>query len=165
MNIYSRIFWLPCDVPGRLAMLSRPAAERLTAEIAAWRDAGVSVVVSLLEPDEQDELGLRRESELCAQAGIEFVSFPIADGGVPASRRDAGALTRRLAKAIAVSSVVGIHCRAGIGRSAIIAASILIALGNSAETALASITQARGVGVPDTREQRDWITADQTRTM
>lgn len=66
-------------------------------------------------------------------------------------------LAHRLARAIEAGSVIGVHCRAGIGRSAIIAASILMALGQTADAALKLITEARGVSVPDTFEQREWI--------
>jgi protein-tyrosine phosphatase len=155
--MYSRIFWLPCDAPGRLAILSRPSGEWLADEVTAWREAGVSVVVCLLEAHEQAELGLLREADQCRAHAIEFVSFPIADRGVPASPQDLATLAHRLARAIAAGSIVGVHCRAGIGRSAIMTASILMALGQSADAALELITKARGVSVPDTSEQRDWL--------
>lgn len=83
--MYSRIFWLPFGAAGRLAILSRPTSEWLADEITAWRDAGVSIVVSLLEPQEQAELGLLAEAEQCRMHALEFVSFPIADRSVPAS--------------------------------------------------------------------------------
>jgi hypothetical protein len=52
-----------------------------------WKAAGLDVVVSLLEPDEISELGLRREAELCRAQGIAFISFPIADRGLPKSHK------------------------------------------------------------------------------
>jgi hypothetical protein len=39
----------------------------------------------------------------------------------------------------------------------LIAASVLICSGIEADGALALIKEARGVSVPDTEEQRDWI--------
>jgi protein-tyrosine phosphatase len=155
--MYSRIFWLSSGVAARLAVLSRPESEWLADEAVAWREAGISTVVSLLEAHEQAELGLLQEAQHCRARGIEFVSFPIADRSVPASRQDVAALAHRLARAIETGSIVGVHCRAGIGRSAIMAASILMALGHSADTALEMIAKARGVSVPDTSEQREWI--------
>jgi protein-tyrosine phosphatase len=50
-----------------------------------------------------------------------------------------------------------IHCRAGIGRSSLIAAGVLITLGSDASVALAEIGRARGLRVPDTAEQDEWI--------
>jgi len=49
---------------------------------------------------------------------------------------------------------VAVHCRAGIGRSLMIAASALIHIGLSTESAFRSIEESRGCPVPDTREQR-----------
>jgi protein-tyrosine phosphatase len=155
--MYSRIYWLPCDAAGKLAILTRPAGEWLADEVAHWQQAGVSLVVSLLERHEQGELRLLQEAEQCLAQAIEFTSFPIADRGVPGSCEAVATLAQSLAQAIVTGKVVGIHCRAGIGRSAIMAASILMALGQSADTALDSIGAARGVPVPDTPEQRDWI--------
>jgi protein-tyrosine phosphatase len=54
---------------------------------------------------------------------------------------------------------IAIHCRAGIGRSSMIAACALILCGIDAAEALALIKAARGVSVPDTDEQRDWVIA------
>ncbi|WP_158747891.1 hypothetical protein [Acidisphaera sp. L21] len=71
---------------GRLAIMARPrAGDWLEDEVVGWKAEGVDTVVSLLERDEVEELGLGLEATLCAQQGMEFISFPIADRGVPAS--------------------------------------------------------------------------------
>jgi protein-tyrosine phosphatase len=157
--MFQRIFWIECGRAGRLAILSRPAAEQLADEIAAWGDAGVTAVVSLLEPEEARELGLRLEGELSRGQGIEFTSFPIADRGVPASGAEAIGLARRLAQLIEAGGTVGVHCRASIGRSGMIAAAILIELGYSEDQALAMIAAGRGLRVPETPEQRDFVSS------
>ena len=155
--MFQRIFWIACRGPGRLAILSRPAAEQLSEEIAAWRAAGVTTVASLLEQQEQFELVLSAEAELCRAQGIDFASFPIADRGVPASIEDAVALVRRLAHAVEIGGTVGVHCRAGIGRSGMIAAAVLMALGHSEDQALDAVAAGRGLRVPETPEQRGWV--------
>ena len=155
--MFQRIFWIECTAEGRLAILSRPAAEQLAEEIAAWREADVTVVASLLEAEEARELGLRDESELCRAHGIEFTSLPIADRGAPASFAEAILLARRLAHAIEAGGTVGVHCRAGIGRSGMIAASVLIALGHPEEQALAAVAAGRGLNVPETPEQKAFV--------
>jgi protein-tyrosine phosphatase len=155
--MFQRIFWIECGGPGRLAILSRPAQEWLREEVAAWRDADVTIVASLLESQEQRELGLGAEADLCRAHGIDFASFPIQDRGIPASPADAVALARRLANAIANGGTVGVHCRAGIGRSGMIAACVLMALGHSEDHAFEAIAAGRGLRVPDTPEQRDWV--------
>jgi protein-tyrosine phosphatase len=65
---------------------------------------------------------------LCRQHGIEFISFPIPDRGVPASLRDATDLVRTVVNGIGDGKAVAVHCRAGIGRSSLIAASVLVYL-------------------------------------
>src|SRR5215467_12015677 len=58
---------------------------------------------------------------------------------------------------------VGVHCRAGIGRSSMIAACALIRTGLSVELAFRMIEKARGCSVPDTPEQREWVERYSTR--
>ena len=154
------IHWIDPLTPGRLAIMARPrAGDWLEDEIAGWKAQGVDVVVSLLEMEEVTELGLRREAELCRATGIEFVSFPIPDRGVPASRRETAKLAKSIAAKIAAGRAIAIHCRAGIGRSSIVAACALVCAGIDADTAFVLIARARGVSVPDTDEQRNWVTA------
>jgi polymorphic toxin system DSP-PTPase phosphatase-like protein len=155
--MFQRFFWIECGGPGRLAIVVRPAAESLADEVAAWRDAGVTVVASLLEPAEAWELGLGDEGELCRGRGIEFTSFPIADCGVPASLADTVGFVRRLAHVIEAGGTVGVHCRASIGRSGMIATAILMALGNAEDRALAGVAAGRGLNVPETPEQRAFV--------
>jgi protein-tyrosine phosphatase len=151
------MFWIECPGPGRLAILSRPVPEQLPDEIAAWRAAGVTTVASLLEPEEQRALGLHGEAALCRAHRIELASFPIPDAGVPASLADGVALARRLAQVVEAGGTVGMHCRASIGRSGMIAASVLMALGRSEDQALKAVAAGRGLRVPETPEQRAWI--------
>jgi protein-tyrosine phosphatase len=153
----SRIFWIGPLASGSLAILGRPQADRLVDEIATWRAAGIRTIVSLLEPTEANELGLGKEAEGCANAGVEFVAFPIPDRGVPEAMADAAALCDAIAARLQRGERVGIHCRSGIGRSAVIAACVLTRLGYSAEAALAMIAAARGTRVPDAAEQENWI--------
>lgn len=155
----SRLHWIEIPVVGRLAIMARPRADDwLEAEVAEWKAAGLDVVVSLLERGEVSELGLQREPELCQASGIEFISFPIPDRGVP-EVREALQIASSTAAGIAEGRSIAVHCRAGIGRSSTIAACALICLGIDAGEALALIKDARGLTVPDTEEQRDWIMA------
>ena len=52
---------------------------------------------------------------------------------------------------------VVVHCRQGIGRSAMIVAAALIAGGLTAEAAVNVVRQSRGLDVPETQVQRQWI--------
>jgi protein-tyrosine phosphatase len=156
----SRLHWIEIPFAGRMAIAARPRADDwLEAEIAEWKASGLNVVVSLLEAEEVSELGLRREAELCRAAGIDFVSFPIPDRGVPNSRRHALQIANSIAQSVSGGQSIAIHCRAGIGRSSMVAACALVRLGVEAADAFILIREARGLSVPDTEEQRDWVMA------
>jgi protein-tyrosine phosphatase len=152
------VYWI--DAPGnrRLAIMPRPrAGDWLDDEIAGWEKEGIDVIISLLEPEEIAELGLQREAARCHELGIEFVSFPIPDGGVPARAREAIALAEAIIVRLKEGKSVGLHCRAGIGRSALIAACVLALFGIAPGAAFDLIEKARGVKVPDTEGQRKWV--------
>lgn len=155
----SRLHWIAVPTNGRLAIMARPRADDwLAIEIDGWKSAGLDLVVSLLEPDEVSELGLQNEALLCHERGIAFLSFSIPDRGIPAidaTRHLAGLISRE----VLGGRSVAIHCRAGIGRSSVIAACAMICSGIEAAEALRLIEEARGIKVPDTEAQRDWVIA------
>lgn len=155
--MHSTLYWIDAPGPLRLAIMARPrAGDWLEDEIAHWRASGVGIVVSLLEREEVEDLGLQREAPLCAENGIEFRSFPIPDRGLP---DDAGEALRFVAEVARAGKPVAIHCRAGIGRSSLMAAAMLIGGGMNPAAAMSAIGAARGVPIPDTDAQRDWVLA------
>jgi protein-tyrosine phosphatase len=152
-------YWIPISV-GRLAIMARPrAGEWLRDEIDGWYSIGIETVVSLLEVSEVQELMLGDEASCCEASGIEFISFPIRDRGVPTSTPITRGLIDGLASKLQTGSSVAIHCRAGIGRSSLIAACLLQRLGVESDEAFKMISRARGVAVPDTDAQKAWVVA------
>ena len=94
------IYWIDGTEPGRLAILARPrGGDWLGDEVKGWKEAGIDIVVSALTDAEQAEWELQKEADLCRSQGMDFVSFPITDRGVPASERETRDLTARLAEA------------------------------------------------------------------
>ena len=143
---------------GNVAVSPRPrGGEWLDDEVSAWSQAGVDVVVSLLTHEETRELGLSDEGELCRRHSITFISFSIEDLSVPTSRSDALKLIRRLNLLLAEGHSLLIHCRGGIGRSGLIAASLLVSSGIKPEAALRQASDARGFSVPETAQQIKWV--------
>jgi protein-tyrosine phosphatase len=141
-----------------LAVVPRPrGGDWLEDEVREWRAAGIDVVVSLLQPDEAADLDIAGEADLCEANGVEFVGFPVSDRGVPPSPRAFAELVRGLEGKLAAGKQVAVHCRQGVGRSAMLAASLLIAAGIAAESAWGRVRAARGCPVPDTVEQKDWV--------
>lgn len=130
------VYWIDEPAGARLAIIPRPrAGDWLDGEIAGWRGQGIDVIVSLLEAGEVRELGLRREAGVCHNLGMEFISFPFPDGGVPATRREATALAEGIVMRLSEGKAVALHCRAGIGRSSLEAACVLVLLGMAPGTA------------------------------
>jgi predicted protein tyrosine phosphatase len=143
--------------PGTLSVMARPrGGDWLPDEVQAWRDAGVDMVVSLLTPEEREELGLNDEASLCQLANLAFHAFPILDRSAP-QLAEAESLITEIVAALTAGKHVAIHCRMGIGRSAMIAAAVLVTLGGASEDALERIRAARGLPVPDTPEQAQWV--------
>lgn len=154
----STVYWIDIPDPGRIAIMARPrAGEWLEDEITGWQGQAIDVVVSLLERSEIAELGLQDEPALCQAAGIAFISFAIPDRGVPVSPRETRSLAQRLADMLRDGKAVAIHCRAGIGRSSLVAACALACAGVEPTIGFDRIAEARSVPVPDTDQQRAWV--------
>jgi protein-tyrosine phosphatase len=153
-----KLYWIDVSPGGRLAISARPrGGDWLEDEIEGWRKEGVNVVVSLLTKAENEELDLATEASLTMRKGIEFHSFPIEDRGVPKSSASVEKLVEQLSGEIHDGKSVVIHCRQGVGRSSLILAAVMVAAGEDLRQALSQISQARGVEVPETIEQRNWL--------
>lgn len=158
--IKSDVYWIQGPWPGRLAILARPrGADWLEDEVEAWKEIGVDTVVSLLTQSEEVELSLTEESELVRRRGLTFINFPIADYSVPRSEGATRQIVDELKDRLSRGNKVGIHCRQGIGRSSLVAACVLVTSGESSRNAFRYIESARGVSVPDTTEQKNWVTS------
>ena len=152
------IYWVKQVEPFRLAIMARPrSGDWLRDEITGWRRANVGTVVSLLEPHEIRELGLSDEAALCEASGIEFLSFPIQDRGAPSSIRDTTVLVEGIVSRLRNDTAVSVHCRAGIGRSGLVAGCVMLKLGVPFSEVFPILSQVRGNSVPDTPVQVKWV--------
>jgi protein-tyrosine phosphatase len=143
---------------GQLAVAPRPrGGDWLQAEIFAWRSKHINAVVSLLVPQEVSELGLQEEAEICASYRIEFLNLPIEDRSVPTSYLETLGLIRYLDSRLTHGENILIHCRQGVGRAGIIAAGLLIYRGIDPQAAIQRVSLARGIPVPETKEQLAWL--------
>lgn len=146
---------------GFLAVMAKPVAgEWADDEFSGLHDGGLRQVVSLLEDHEAFELSLSDERELCERHGLSFISYPIPDRGVPPTVRSFADLTRCIYEESAGGRSTVVHCRAGIGRTGLVAAGVLLHAGFGVDEALDRISERRGINVPDTDEQRAWLLAN-----
>jgi protein-tyrosine phosphatase len=148
----------PYWINSQLAIVPRPrGGDWLDDEMTALREAGVDVVVSMLEEDETAELGLQEERASAQRAGLMFVNFPIKDRNVPLNKLLFDEFLLGLEGHISQGKRVGVHCRACIGRASVTTASLLIRSGVAPADAWLQVATVRGFPVPDTAEQREWV--------
>jgi protein-tyrosine phosphatase len=158
--VLAKIFSVGVGDATKIGVMARPrGGDWLKDEIRAISDAGFSVVVSLLTDAEQIELDLVNEGLHCEQLGLNFVRLPIEDMRVPALDDQAIAFLATLRQLHAAGNSVVVHCRAGIGRSPMIAACIMLSPKCGIHSAFIQLSEARGMKVPETPEQREWALA------
>jgi hypothetical protein len=156
-RVSTPIYWIGEVGAGRLAIVPRPRGDWLAEDLEGLQEAGIDVLVSLLTPPETVHLGLVDEPAVARALGLSFASLPIPDMGIP---QDAAATRQALAglhSALTAGNTVAIHCRQSIGRSSTIAASLLVMSGLSVREAWARVAHARGLPVPETSAQREWV--------
>lgn len=143
---------------GYLAVMAKPVAgEWIDDEFSGIAEFGIHTVVSLLQATEAYEVGLQQEQQYADKYAMDFISYPIADRGLPDSLTRFSELTARLYQQISEGNNTLIHCRGGIGRTGMVAAGILMHAGFKPEAAFELISRKRGVQVPDTRAQSEWV--------
>lgn len=154
------IYPITAAAPHRVSIVARPHGhDWLWDELLALSREGINTLVSMLTAGEASELGLDQEEVECGAAGIEFVRVPMPDRAVPPDKETFLRTVEHLAELVRAGQHIAVHCRAGIGRSSLLVASILVRLGWKVDRAFDSIGAARGCSVPDTSEQRQWVTA------
>jgi len=143
---------------GSLSVMAKPVSgEWIEDEFKNIANAGIHRIVSLLERAKSYEVGLSNEKILTKKNGMEFINYPIKDKELRESLNEYIELVNRLYQGIESGINTVIHCRAGIGRTGMVAAGILLRFGLSPEEAFDQISTKRRVTVPDTQEQIDWI--------
>lgn len=154
------VFWIDGNPYVFLAIVLCPrGSHSLRRELQTMQRGGVETLVSLLEVDEADWLGLADEGPLAQQLGLEFLSHPIPDHHTPPDPHAFRAFVTGLAARLRAGERIGVHCWGSIGRATVTAACTLIHLGWKPDAALAAVESARGRPVPETEEQERWILA------
>jgi hypothetical protein len=152
------LYWLDGSSRGKLAMAARPrGGDWLRDDLAGWKRAGIDTVLSLLTPEEEKDLDLRDEAGDVRTLGMEFVSFPIPDRHIPKSETKWTQALEKVDRILSEGKNVVVHCRQGIGRSGLAVACLLVRRGMSPGAAVDAVSAARGIPVPETSEQREWI--------
>jgi protein-tyrosine phosphatase len=160
MSALARLYTVQGLSSGKMSIMPRPrGGDWLADELKMLFFDGVDVLVSLLTSGEAAELDLQDEAECCRRQSIVYLSYPIPDLTTPPFTPDTFALLEQLKAYLARGKHVVAHCRMGLGRSALIAASTLVLAGFTPEYACAQLSAVRGYTVPEMEEQRAWVKA------
>lgn len=117
------------------------------------REIRINHVVNLLDNNDLRELGLLEEPSIARSLGLNYTSFPIEDFSFPHDTKAFIALAKSLKAEILNKQIIAIHCRAGIGRSSLLAAAILASFAFPKDKIFEHISLHRKVNVPDKEEQ------------
>jgi ADP-ribosyl-[dinitrogen reductase] hydrolase len=129
----------------------------LTVDLLRLRNEyGTVVLVSLVEEWELAQLGIAALATEASKAGIELDRLEIRDGGVPADPELFVALVKRTLARVRAGKTVVIHCRGGLGRTGVLAAVCLRALGFEANRAM-QIVRAVRPGTIENTAQEDFV--------
>jgi protein-tyrosine phosphatase len=123
-----------------------------------WLQAqGIETLVSLLRAEESKILHLDAEGRLCQSMGIDYKWLPVQDHSIPESMPEFRLVVEHLQRDLRAGKAVGAHCYAGIGRSCMLIACLLCVEGLTPTEAFARLSAARGLQVPDTWLQMQWV--------
>ena len=144
--------------PASLSIVLRPrGGDWLADDVRTLSRTGVRVLVSMLTPDEDEELELVTEGACCKAVHIEFLSVPVPDLGIPKVLEPFESAVTKVLQALQRRRSVAVHCRQSIGRSGMFTCATLVALGFPIDKAIATASRARGLPVPETPQQRLWL--------
>jgi protein-tyrosine phosphatase len=154
----AELYWLDGPWLGRVALAARPrGGDWLPDEMRNWKSAGIEAVLSLLTPEEEAELSLESEAREVTAHGLNYMSFPIPDRQVPRSEEKLSEVLDKATRELVDGKNIVVHCRQGIGRSGLVAACLLVKSGMSPGAAVDKVSAARGISIPETDEQRDFV--------
>ena len=85
------------------------------------------------------------------------------DHGVPDAVQPVEVMSKAIRQHLGETKGVAVHCYAGLGRSPLLIAAVLIDSGYSAIEACDVISAARGMSVPEMNEQFRWLNAYEVR--
>ncbi|PWG64402.1 cyclin-dependent kinase inhibitor 3 family protein [Sediminicurvatus halobius] len=146
--------------PGRWRLFGSVGVEPdgIRRDLEAIRRWGARALITLVEADELDLMGVHDLAAQSQAAGLAWFHCPIADFRAPgAAFERAWQQTGQTIHAhLDAGEDVVLHCLAGLGRSGTVAARLLVELGSTPEDAVALVRSARP-GAIQNREQERYV--------
>jgi CRISPR-associated protein (TIGR02584 family) len=162
--------WLSGIPEGRVGLTFAPGKHSTSVYVpgALWRRdlamdldelvrQGVTDLVCLLQDKDLKKLKIPHLVPEATARGLQVHCLPIADQGVPGSRKALVELLATVQQRLTDGASVVIHCEGGKGRTGVVAGCLLAALGASAPEALRRLHEARGPNCPENDRQRAFI--------
>lgn len=124
-------------------------------EVARWE---ATTLVTLVESHELTHLGVEDLGATARSLGLEWMHLPIRDVSTPCPAFEQAWETRgaELRRRLAAGEGIVIHCRGGLGRTGLVAARLLIELGEAPQRALAMVRSIRP-GAVEAPEQEAYV--------
>lgn len=159
----------PAGYTGRIGMTFCPGKQQADALTGAWerdlksdiqtiKDWGATTVITLLEPHELDMLGVPDLGKMVVMHGMEWMHLPIQDASVPngSFEQQWDELGGRIRSRLASGESIVLHCKGGLGRTGMIAARLLVELGEEPQEAIHRVRSSR-TGAIETQEQYGYV--------
>lgn len=131
-------------------------------DLNAIRRWGASDLITLLEPQEFEELGIQELPDRANAHGLAWHGLPITDGCAPDDRflTDWRALGPTWIENLRAGGRVVMHCKGGLGRAGTVACLFLLDSGTASDAtaAITAVRQARP-GAVETMEQEAFLRA------
>ena len=150
------IDYLVTPLGGKIAMTHCPGRNTVDArgrqwqrvlndDLAAIQSANISTVVSLISLSEMLKLGVPDLPAFVVQHKLQWLHLPIQDFGTPDhdARKCWGQITETILACLARRETVLLHCAAGLGRTGMMAACLLVACGQKPVHAINQVRSAR----------------------
>lgn len=124
--------------------------------IARWNAAAV---VTLTEQFELEDLQVPTLGEEVRRRFMEWHHWPISDYSIPDTAFEAvwPENSRRLRNLLEAGSRILIHCKGGLGRAGMVAARLLVEMGDTPQVAMECVRAKRDPRAIETREQERWV--------
>ena len=138
-----------CRCPGLRGGQPRTAkpgsAAALEADLTLLASNGATDLVTLIGVDERERLGVGALPRRATERGMSWREFPITDRSAPTAGRQVefDRLLDQLLTGLGTGRRVAIHCQAGLGRTGLLAASLLVRSGIGSNDAIAIVRSAR----------------------
>jgi ADP-ribosyl-[dinitrogen reductase] hydrolase len=159
----------PSASSGRIGITFCPGKQQSSAMTGAWaRDLGIDLdvieawgavaVVTLIEDHEIVSLNVAHLGEEVRLRHMHWLHLPIADFSVPGAAFEAAWIEagEGIRARLRDGFDIVVHCKGGLGRAGLVAARLMVELGDTAEGAITAVRAARP-GAIETSAQADYV--------